>query len=161
VATLARALHHAHQHGIVHRNLKPSVILLTAAGLPKIGSFDLARLLRQDPDPAEAEGQLVGTLDYMAPEQAAGDLGAIGPATDVHGLGLLLYEMLTGQAPFGGETPQEILQQVRERVPAPVRRLRAEAPEALERICARCLEKDPARRYPSALALAEAMGDGH
>jgi WD40 repeat protein/tRNA A-37 threonylcarbamoyl transferase component Bud32 len=153
VTTVARAVHHAHQHGILHRDLKPSNILVDAAGTPLVTDFGLAKRVDADRSLTES-GALVGTPRYMAPEQAAGrkDLTV---AADVYSLGVVLYERLTGQTPFTGETPLEVLRQVRE----------ADAPRPssiipglnrdLETICLKCLEKDPAKRYASAEALAD------
>jgi serine/threonine protein kinase len=153
VETLARAVHYVHEQGIIHRNLKPSVVLLTPKGVPKISSFDLAKLLGRPED--QAEGQIVGTPVYMAPEQAAGKIADIGPATDVHGLGVILYEMLTGRPPFQSDAPLELLAQIRAQEPAPPSRLRPDVPTDLEAVCLKCLRKEPVRRYPSAAALAD------
>jgi serine/threonine-protein kinase len=149
---LARALHHVHQRGIVHRNLKPRVVLLTEDGTPKVSSFDLARLLHAPQ--AEPEGTIVGTLTYMAPEQAAGQ--PVGPAADVYALGAILYEMLTGRPPFvpASDDPGKLLSQVLHAAPPPPRQLRPTVPPALEAVCLRCLAKEPARRYASAADLA-------
>jgi serine/threonine protein kinase len=155
VETLAGAVHYAHQHGIVHRNLKPGVVLVTCLGVPKVGSFDLARLLDREDGDGEAEGEIRGTFPYLAPEQAAGRVRDVGPATDVYGLGAILYEMLTGRPPFQPGTALELMPQVLGQGPVPPRQLRPEVPAALEGICLKCLHKDPARRYPSA----EALGD--
>jgi serine/threonine protein kinase len=155
VETLARAMHYVHTHRIVHRNLKPSVVLLTALGIPKISSFDLARLLDGGPD--EADTQIIGTPVYMAPEQVTGRTDRIGPATDVHALGVILYELLTGQPPFQGDAPLELLERVRSQPPQPPSRLAPGVPPAVEAICLKCLEKEPERRYCSAEALADAV----
>jgi serine/threonine protein kinase len=168
VEILARALHNAHAHGIIHRNLKPSVVLLAGAasertgregedrpwGTPKVGSFDLALLLGEAPE-ADEEGELVGTLTFMAPEQTHGQARLIGPATDVHALGAILYECLTGRPPFQAETAQELLDQVRLAAPVFPRKQPAGGPRPLEAICLKCLDKDPTRRYASAEALAD------
>jgi serine/threonine protein kinase len=164
VELLARAVHAAHDKGIVHRDLKLANILLappadepalnSAYGLPKVADFGLARYLDK------AEGHTVshahlGTPEYMAPEQAAGRARSAGPAADVYALGAILYELLTGEPPFRGETALDTLEQVRTRpVPSP-RRRRPDVPAELEAICLRCLAKAPAARYPTALALAE------
>jgi serine/threonine protein kinase len=156
VETLARALHYVHGHGIVHRNLKPRVVLLTTLGIPKISSFDLAKLPTPTADDMESEGQIIGTPNYMSPEQAAGQVGATGPATDVHGLGVILYELLTGRPPVApGPAHVEVLDNVRFKEPVAPRSLRPEIPRALEVICLKCLRKAPAQRYPTAEALAE------
>jgi serine/threonine protein kinase len=153
---LARTLHYVHEHGIVHRNLKPSVVLLSDVGLPKISSFEQAHL-RETEAAVENPGEIVGTPTYMAPEQVAGDPSQIGPATDVHGVGAVLYELLTGRPPFQGATVAETLERVRGQPPELPGRLRPELPAELEAICLRCLTKDPAGRFASAEALADAL----
>jgi serine/threonine protein kinase/DNA-binding SARP family transcriptional activator len=154
VETLARAVQHAHEKGLVHRDLKPSNILLTAEGTPKVGDFGLAKRLEGDAGQTQT-GAVVGTPNYMAPEQAWGRLKAIGPATDVYALGTILYELLTGRPPFLGATPLDTIMQVRHQEPVPPRRWLASVPRDLETICLKCLQKEPAKRYGSALALAE------
>jgi serine/threonine protein kinase len=155
VEVLARAMQYVHDHGVVHRNLKPRVVLLTALGVPKIGSFDLARLLDQDPDEKELEGGLLGTPQYMAPEQVAGRVRDVGPATDVYALGAILYELLTGRPPFVTTTLLELLQQVLSQPPEPPGVVQPGVPAPLETICLKCLGKEPGQRYPSAQALAD------
>jgi serine/threonine protein kinase len=155
VETLAGAVHHAHKGGIVHRNLKPQVVLLTEDGQPKISSFEMARLLGQDPAPSERERTLVGTPLYMAPEQIAGDVEEVGPTADVYALGAILYQLLTGRPPFQGENILEIRERVRSAPPEGPARLRAGLSPDLEAVCLKCLEKDPPKRYPSAQALAD------
>jgi hypothetical protein len=153
VATVARAVHHAHQHGILHRDLKPSNILLDAAGVPFVADFGLAKRVDAEGSLTES-GALVGTPRYMAPEQAAGrkDLTV---AADVYSLGVVLYERLTGQTPFTAEAPLEVLRQVREAEPPRPSSITPGLNRDLETICLKCLEKDPAKRYGSAEALAE------
>ncbi len=154
VETLARAIHYTHQRGILHRDLKPTNVLLTAEGTPKITDFGLAKLVDQDSGPTRSNTTL-GTPNYMAPEQAAGHSRSIGAGADVYSLGAILYEMLTGQPPFHAETVLATLEQVRTQEPMPPRRLCGQVSRDLETICLKCLEKEPAHRYPSALALAE------
>ena len=153
IHTLARAIHAAHVEGIVHRDLKPANILLTADGRPKITDFGLARRLGDDSD-LTRPGAIVGTPDYMAPEQACGQVHDAGPAIDQHALGAILYELLTGRPPFRGATPADTIEQVRTQEPVPPRWLRPKVPRDLETICLKCLQKEPHRRYPDAGALA-------
>ncbi len=151
VVTCARAMHYAHQHGVRHRDLKPSNILLDAEGRAHVSDFGLAQ---RDGDPTEliAPGALVGTVPYMASEQARGEKATT--ATDIYGLGAILYALLTGQPPFRAKTMLETLRQVKELEPERPRALNAAVDKDLEAICLRCLEKDPQRRYGSADALA-------
>src|SRR5271165_4233686 len=154
VATLAEAIHAAHQSGIVHRDLKPANILLTRDGTPKVTDFGLARRLEGD-NGLTLSGVTVGTPSYMAPEQAQGKNRAIGPATDVYALGAILYELLTGRPPFRAESATATLQQVVADEPVPPVRLNPRVPRDLQTICLKCLDKEPAKRYASAQALAE------
>ena len=152
--TLARAVHAAHQAGIVHRDLKPSNILLASDGVPKVGDFGLARLLDAD-SKHTISGEPVGTPSFMAPEQAAGQASRAGPEADVYALGAILYQSLTGRPPFLGESSLETLKLVISADVVAPRRLRPDVPRDLETICLKCLEKEPQKRYPSALALAD------
>ncbi len=154
VATLAEAIHAAHQGGIIHRDLKPANILLTADGTPKITDFGLARRLEGGGELTQS-GTPLGTPGYMAPEQAEGRTHAIGPATDVYALGAILYELLTGRPPFRSDTAIETERQVIAQDPVPPSRLNSHVPRDLETICLKCLQKEPSRRYAGALALAE------
>jgi hypothetical protein len=168
VAVLACAVQHAHERGILHRDLKPGNILLLppseASGAPeeleftpKVTDFGLAKM-RELEDDQTASGLLLGTPAYMAPEQAAGWSQAVGVASDVYALGVILYEVLTGQVPCRGASLLLTLEQVRSQEPVPPRRLRAEVPRDLEVICLKCLQKAPRDRYASAAALAEDLG---
>lgn len=154
VATLARAIHHAHDHRLVHRDLKPSNILVTASEELKICDFGVAKHL-EGMDPRTVSGQLVGTPEYMAPEQASGQAQAAGPAADVYSLGAILYALLTGRPPFQGATALATLEQVRLHDPVSPTRLQAGVPRDLATICLKCLEKDPRKRYAAAAALAD------
>jgi tetratricopeptide (TPR) repeat protein len=153
VATIARAVHHAHQRGILHRDLKPSNVLLDAEGAPHVVDFGLAKRTETGAE-LTASGAVLGTPAYMAPEQAEGKRGQVTIATDVYGLGAVLYTLLAGKAPFGGDSVIETLEQVKLRVPDPPSGAKREVARDLQTICLKCLEKDPARRYESAEALA-------
>jgi serine/threonine protein kinase len=165
VLLLARAVHAAHQAGVIHRDLKPANVLLappadepglnTLWGCPKVSDFGLARLRDDAPDRGSVAGMVIGTPNYMAPEQAEGRLQEIGPATDVWALGVILYQLLTGRRPFEGESVQGTLHQVCTAEPQPLRRLRPEVDEAVAAVVAHCLRKQPRERYPSAAALAD------
>lgn len=155
---IALGVEHAHRAGVIHRDLKPANILLTPEGVPKVADFGLAK--QSDATlslgGATQSGALLGTPRYMAPEQADGR--EAGPAADLHALGVILYEGLTGRPPYQAATPIETLEQVRNlEAPSP-RRLQPGLPRDLQTICLKCLEKDPSRRYASAGALAEDLG---
>jgi serine/threonine-protein kinase len=154
IETLARASHAAHQRGVIHRDLKPANVLLTADGTPKITDFGLAKQLGTG-TALTATGMVMGTPSYMAPEQASGKPREIGPAADVYSLGAILYEMLTGRPPFQAATALELLDAVRTQDPVSPTDFQPRLPRDLVTICLRCLAKQPARRYPSALALAD------
>lgn len=154
LAPLARAVHYAHQQGILHRDLKPSNVLVDTAGVPHLTDFGLARMLQHDSQLTRTTAVL-GTPSYMAPEQAAGNSRGLSPATDVWGLGAVLYHLLTGRPPFAGRTTVETLRQVIEQAPTGPCVLQPAVPPDLEVICLKCLEKNPRDRYGSAGALAE------
>jgi hypothetical protein len=154
VAVVAEAIHHAHQRGILHRDLKPANILIDEQGQPHVTDFGLAKRIDADAELTQSN-TLVGTPAYMAPEQTTRGLGAVSTATDVYGLGTILYALLAGRAPFTGTTLVETLDMVRTQYPEPPSRLNPRVPRDLEVICRKCLEKEPNRRYPSALALSE------
>jgi tetratricopeptide (TPR) repeat protein len=154
IEKLARAIHYAHRQGIVHRDLKPANVLLTEDGAPKITDFGLAKRLEADAGQT-GTGSILGTPTYMAPEQASGRVRDIGPAADVYALGAMLYDLLTGRPPLRGETALDTLQLVQTAEPMPVRRLQPKVPRDLETVCLKCLQKDPHKRYGSALELAE------
>jgi serine/threonine protein kinase/Flp pilus assembly protein TadD len=153
IAELARAVHYAHQCGILHRDIKPGNILIDAKGEPHLTDFGLVRLI-------EGEGTITRTLDtlgtpsYMAPEQALGN-NQVTSETDVYGLGAVLYHLLTGHPPFAGGTTYDTIRLLLETEPRQPRLWNAKIDRDLTTICLKCLEKDPQRRYPSALALSE------
>jgi serine/threonine-protein kinase len=157
VATLALAIQAAHQRGVIHRDLKPSNILLAEDGTPKITDFGLAKRLDGDGDLTQS-GVPIGTPSYMSPEQAKGQVHAIGPTADVYSLGAILYELLTGRPPFRGTTSAETVRQVIDQEPVPPSRLNPETPRDLETICLKCLQKAPQQRYATARALADDLG---
>jgi len=154
VSKVARAVSHLHQQGIVHRDLKPSNILLDADGEPYVTDFGLAKVFAAGTE-TTTTGVIAGTPSYMAPEQAIGRSGDVGPTCDVYSLGAILYELLTGRPAFRADTPLDTLLQVLAREPTRPRRLNRRIPRALELICLKCLDKSPRNRYPSAQALAD------
>jgi serine/threonine-protein kinase len=154
VEVLARAVHAAHTQDVVHRDLKPGNVLLTADGTPKVTDFGLAKIVG-GADRLTRTGEVMGTPAYMAPEQARGRHADVGPLGDVYALGAILYELLTGRPPFQGATVLETLDRVVRDEPTPPRRLAGSVPRDLETVCLKCLRKEPGRRYPSAAHLAD------
>jgi len=155
--TIAEAVHFAHQRGILHRDLKPANVLLDEFDLPRITDFGLAKRLERV-EQITASGAILGTPDYMSPEQAAGRHDITGPAGDVFSLGAMLYEMITGRVPFRGSNLAETLSHILQNEPVPPNRLNPRVPPDLETICLKCLEKRSDRRYSTAEALAKDLG---
>ena len=154
IAKVARTVHYAHEHGILHRDIKPGNILLDAKGEPHLTDFGLARLVESESTVTRTV-EVLGTPSYMAPEQAAGNNTKLTNATDVYGLGAILYQLLTGHPPFAGGTTYETIKLLLETEPRPPRLWNAKVDRDLSTICLKCLEKDPQRRCSSALLLAE------
>jgi len=155
LAKVARAVDYAHQHGVLHRDLKPGNILVDHKSEPHLTDFGLAKVLGRGDSSLTVTGAIMGTPSFMAPEQAAGKGKSITTAADVYSLGAILYAMLTGVPPFRGDTPVETLRQVVEQEPKPPSTLREGIDSDLATIAMKCLEKEPQRRYSSASALAE------
>src|SRR2546430_331744 len=154
IAKVARTVHYAHEHGILHRDIKPGNILLDKNGEPHLADFGLARLVETESTLTRTK-DLMGTPSYMAPEQAVGNNAQITRATDVYGLGAVLYQLLTGHPPFAGGTTYETIKLLLDTEPRQPRLWNRKIDRELSTICLKCLEKDPKRRYASALALAE------
>jgi predicted Ser/Thr protein kinase len=154
VATLADALHEAHKAGIVHRDVKPANVLLAANDAPKLADFGLAKSLNSE-DSLTQTGAIMGSLGYMAPEQAVGRTRDATAATDIYSLGALLYKLLTGRPPFQGPTQLDTINSIVATDPVSIQVLQRRVPQDLVTICHKCLEKSPTRRYPTAAALAE------
>jgi WD40 repeat protein len=156
IATVARAVHHAHQRGVLHRDLKPSNILIDREGQPHVADFGLAKQI-EGVSGLTLSGTVVGTPSYMAPEQAAGQHTNLTTAADTYALGAILYECLTGRPPFRAGTPLQTLTQVQHDEPEPLRKSRPSVPRDLEVVCLKCLRKDPGGRYSSSEALADEL----
>jgi TolB-like protein/predicted Ser/Thr protein kinase/Tfp pilus assembly protein PilF len=154
ITKVARTVHYAHEHGILHRDIKPGNILLDAKGEPHLTDFGLARLVESESTVTRTL-EVLGTPSYMASEQATGNNAKLTGATDVYGLGAVLYQLLTGHPPFAGGTTYETIKLLLETDPRPPRLWNPEIDRDLSTICLKCLEKDPKHRYSSALALAE------
>jgi serine/threonine protein kinase len=154
--TIAEAVHYAHERGILHRDLKPSNVLIDAQDQPYVVDFGLARQLEGDSE-LTVTGQVLGSPQYLPPEQAAGQRGRVSRRTDVYALGATLYHLLTGRPPFQAESLAQTLDLVLHAEPVAPRLLNPSVPRDLETICLKCLEKEPARRYPTAQTLAEEL----
>lgn len=157
IAKVVRTVHYAHEHGILHRDIKPGNILLDAKGEPHLTDFGLARLVETESTVTHTL-EVLGTPSYMAPEQAVGNNSALTAATDVYALGAVLYQLLTGHLPFAGGTTYETIKLLLDTEPRQPRAWNPKIDHDLSTICLKCLEKDPQRRYSSALALAEDLG---
>lgn len=151
---VARAVQHAHDEGVIHRDLKPGNVIVGSDGVPKVTDFGLAKRL-DSADGLTVWDAVLGTPGFMAPEQAGGRNEEVGPAADVYGLGATLYALLTGHPPFAGTDLVAVAVRVRTEPPTPLRELRSEVAPELEAIVLKCLEKDPRDRYPSAAAFAD------
>ena len=163
VKAIAEAVHYAHGRGILHRDLKPSNVLIDERGEPRVTDFGLAKRV-DERSHLTLSGQALGSPSYMPPEQTGRGGGRVSRRSDIYGLGATLYHALTGQAPFMGETPTDVLHQVLTSEPVAPRAMDPAIPRDLETICLKCLEKDPGRRYASAQDVAEELGrflDGH
>jgi WD40 repeat protein len=154
VKIVAEAIHYAHERGILHRDLKPSNVLIDPFDQPRVTDFGLAKRLHHDSE-LTLSGQVLGSPNYMPPEQAAAKRGLVGRRSDVYSLGAILYHLLTGRPPFVGETLTDTLQEVLNNEPVSPRLLNPGVPRDLETLCLKCLEKEPARRYQTAQALTE------
>src|SRR5205809_6123847 len=154
IAKVTRTVHYAHEHGSLHRDIKPGNILVDQKGEPHLTDFGLARLVETESTVTRTM-EVLGTPSYMAPEQAVGKNAAISSITDVYGLGAVLYQLLTGRPPFAGGATYETIKLLLDTEPKQPRLLNPKIDRDLSTICRKCLEKDPKHRYSSALALAE------
>lgn len=157
VKTIAEAIHYAHERGILHRDLKPSNVLMDAHDQPRVTDFGLAKRLLGDSE-LTVTGQVLGSPNYMPPEQATGKRGTLSRRSDVYALGAILYHAMTGRPPFVGEGLAETVQQVLNVEPVSPRVLNPSLPADLETVCLKCLEKEPGKRYATAQMLAEELG---
>lgn len=165
VKAIAEAVHHAHERGVLHRDLKPSNILIDAQDQPHVVDFGLAKRFQEESENRDrapeiyltATGQVLGSPNYMAPEQVSGRRGRVSRRTDVHALGALLYHALTGRPAFVGESPAETMQQVLDADPVSPQLINPGVPRDLATVCLKCLEKEPAKRYPTAQMLADEL----
>ena len=163
VLSIARAIEYAHQRGVIHRDLKPANVLVDRAGVPHVTDFGLAKYVAAGASSLTHSGTILGTPAYMAPEQAAGNRGKVGPQSDVYSLGAILYSLLAGRPPFQGASPVDTVLMVLEQDPLPPRLLNRRISRDLEMIVLKCLQKPSELRYPSAAALAndlQAYRDG-
>src|SRR5947209_5613733 len=154
IAKVARTVHYAHEHGILHRDIKPGNILVDEKGEPHLTDFGLARLVETESTMTRTL-EVLGTPSYMAPEQAVGNNAGVTSATDIYGLGAVLYQLVSGHPPFAGGTTFETVRLVLDTEPRQPRLLNPKIDRDLNTICLKCLDKDRQRRYASALALAE------
>jgi serine/threonine-protein kinase len=153
---VARALHFAHERGVIHRDVKPANVMIEPGGRVVLVDFGLAREIAPE-EVLTTTGTIIGTLAYMSPEQARGHRTGIDGRSDVYNLGATLYDLLTGRAPFVARTTVDLLSCIVNDVPAPPSRFRPEIPKALDAVLVRTLAKAPAERYATALELAEAL----
>ena len=156
VKLIAEAIHYAHQRGILHRDLKPSNVLVDASDQPRITDFGLAKRLEGDIS-ITLTGQMLGSPNFMPPEQASAQRGKVGRHSDVYGLGAILYHLLTARPPFQAESFESVIHQLLNTEPVSPRLLNSSVPPDLETICVKCLQKEPSRRYQSAQELADEL----
>ena len=157
VKLIAEAIHYAHQQGILHRDLKPSNVLVDASDQPRITDFGLAKRLEGDSS-ITGTGQMLGSPNFMPPEQASSQRGKVGRSSDVYGLGAILYHLLTARPPFQAESFESVIHQLLNAEPVSPRLLNSSVPPDLETICVKCLQKEPSSRYQSAQELADELG---
>ena len=157
IQVIAEAIHYAHHQGILHRDLKPSNVLVDANDQPRITDFGLAKRLDGNAS-MTVTGQMLGSPNFMPPEQASADRGKVGRPSDVYGLGAILYHLLTARPPFQAESFESVITQVLNAEPVSPRLLNSSVPADLETICVKCLQKEPARRYQNAQELADELG---